>query len=63
MLVKQLSEYNCKKEESRLLYTAAYTEKMGEGVMGFSEFETSKWKPIIPGKINQDLWKIACGKK
>jgi hypothetical protein len=63
MSMKQLSEYDCKNEASRPLYTAAYTEKMGEGVMGYSEFETLKLKPIVPGTTNQFLWEFACGKK
>jgi hypothetical protein len=61
--MKQLSEYDCKNEESRPLYTAAYTGKMGEGVMGYSEFETLKLKPFLPGTTNQYLWQFACGMK
>jgi hypothetical protein len=63
MSMMQLSEYDCKREESRPLYTAAYTGQMGEGVMGYSEFETLRLRPVVAGTTNQSLWKFACGKK
>ena len=53
---------NCEEDEQRILYVVAYTESMGEGEVLESGNPGEWWIPIVPGSIDELLWKFACGK-
>jgi len=56
-------EYDCKEEQTRLLYLTWHSENMGGGNVVYVENEPDKnWSPIPPESANEILWKFACGK-
>jgi hypothetical protein len=54
-------EYDCSKQQVRVLYVAWYPEQMGEGKIVGSESNPGNWQPALLGTIGERLWKIACG--
>jgi hypothetical protein len=63
MSAKRQGEYNCKEDQSRLLYFSFYSGKKGGGEMVLSVSDPSKWQPVPPESIDEALWKFACGKR
>jgi hypothetical protein len=62
MSMKAQSEYDCKDERLRILYTTMSAENMGGGETVYSsDGVPSNWVPIVPGSVGETLWKIACG--
>lgn len=61
---KTQHQYDCKKEQFRIIASITYSEKMGEG-NNSSIFNSSndEWNPIPPDSIVENSYKIACGKK
>lgn len=59
-------EYDCAKEQTRVLAITKYEDKMGNGkVVSSRTFDEPEWvsaAPREPGTIAQDLWIVACGK-
>jgi len=57
-------EYNCTKEETRILAIANYANNMGDGEVVFQRsFEKAEWTPVgplEPGTIAKDLWTLGC---
>lgn len=60
---KDLKEFHCTNENSRTLSNIYYSGKMGSGNINSSSNKPSNWKPIAPETVNQQLWKVACGKE
>ncbi len=56
-------EYDCKKEQNRLLAQSEYSGSMQGGTVVFDDSEPGGWKPITPNSVREALWKVACGKK
>lgn len=54
-------EYDCKEEQLRKLYSAAYSENMGRGKVVVSSNKLGEWVPTPPGSIGAELLKFACG--
>ena len=61
--MKRQVEYDCQKEQSRLLYFSGHSENMATGNQVFSGPEPHDWEPVSRGSGSATLWKIACGKK
>jgi len=61
--LKSQVEYDCSEVQYRTLYLSFYSGKMGSGAPVNVMPEPDIWKPVVPGSIMQDLWKIACLKK
>lgn len=61
--LKRQDEFNCKDEQSRTLFTSAYSRNMGGGDVIYSESISYKWSPVMPGSVGEGLWKFACGKR
>lgn len=60
---KTKEEYDCKGEQSRILFYSAYSGSMGTGQSLYSGDDASpKWKTFLPGSNGEELWKIACNK-
>jgi hypothetical protein len=63
MSMKFQDEYNCKEEQSRILYTITHSENMGGGRSLYGRKHDMVWTPISPGSIFHNLWKFACGQR
>lgn len=57
------SEYDCADVRSRLLAVTSYSGNMGGGKVVVTKSDAMQWSPILPGSVEQDLWKFACGKE
>lgn len=54
-------EYDCVKEQHRIIFVNAYTENMGEGYVIMRVVNRSgSWKPILPGSQGEAVWNFAC---
>lgn len=59
---KRQDEYDCVKEQYRIIYVNAYTENMGEGNVVMKVVnKPGYWKLILPGSQGEAAWKFACG--
>lgn len=58
---KLYEEYDCQKEQYRLLYVSLYPENMGAGKTMYTHSETYSWQPILPDTDGEAMWEIACG--
>lgn len=58
------NEYDCKLEQSRVLHSLSFSEKMGKGNLIESEVTlNSEWVGILPEEITyKRMWKLACEK-
>lgn len=59
---KSQQEYDCKNERIRLIYFTWHSGNMGKGNVVHTVNRTTDWHPVSPGSINEDLWRLACGK-
>ena len=55
-------EYDCKDEQSRLLYFTSHPDNMAEGEVLDFNVVPGAWTRNPPGSGLEVLWKIACGK-
>ena len=55
-------EYDCTEERSRSLASKFFSGSMGMGNVVRTDSYESKWEPVTPESIDQDLLKVACGK-
>ena len=55
-------EYDCKEQQSRLLYFTSHTGNMAEGEVVDYNIVPGEWTRFPPGSALDVLWKIACGK-
>ena len=63
---KNFFHYNCKDELIILFSIALFPESSGRGssVVSVTLKENEmNWKPVVPGSIDEENWKIACGRK
>jgi hypothetical protein len=60
---KNLYEYDCQGERSRLLNGTAYSGRMGNGRVIFTDDIPSSWHPVVPESVGEGEWKFACGKE
>lgn len=58
---KMEREYECGKQQVRVLYVSWHSANMGEGEIIGSDTKAGAWQPVMPGTIGEKLWKIACG--
>lgn len=58
---KMEREYDCARQQLRLLYVSWHSENMGEGAIVGSNSVPGPWQPVLAGTIGERLWKIACG--
>ena len=59
---KKEQEYDCSKQQARILYISWHSENMGAGEIIGSDRTTSGWRAVLPGTILERLWKTACEK-
>ena len=58
---KMEREYDCEKQQLRMLYVSWYSGNMGEGNIIGSDSNAAIWQPVLQGTIGERLWKVACG--
>lgn len=63
MSLRAQFEYDCKEEQSRILYTSFHSANMVSGEIVFMNDNPGKWGPVPPGTGDEILLKIACGKE
>lgn len=56
------AEYDCNKEQIRILSLSMHTEHNAQGQLLQASVETKPWGPIPPRTPAENFWKIACGK-
>ena len=56
-------EFDCKKELERSLSFSAYSERMGKGIVVFSDPVRGEWNSFVPESVAEAVWKIACENK
>jgi hypothetical protein len=62
MSIKYQLEFDCNKEQSRILTYYAYSGNMGGGEMAGFSSNPDKWEPVVPDAASEFLWQTACGK-
>ena len=60
---KQLAEYDCKKERSRVIDYSLHSKSMGAGGAIYKDSKVGNWMAVSPNSVVENLWEIACGKK
>lgn len=56
-------EYDCKEEQSRVIYMSFFSGNMGGGdVLNAGNF-SEEWQPVPPGTMNEVLFKFSCETK
>lgn len=55
-------EYKCEEQRARRLYYSWHSGNMGRDTVVSSDADPTKWSPVPRGTIQEDLWKLACGK-
>jgi len=63
MSAKLEYEYDCKDKQRRVLQSSLYTGQKAGGSNVHNGVKPGPWRPITEGRVNEELWKIACGKK
>lgn len=58
--MKSQREYDCKKEQSRILNTMLFKGNMGLGGAYSLQSDISDWEPVA-NPVAKTLWKIVCG--
>jgi len=58
---KSEREYDCAKQQLRVLYISWQSGNMGEGQILGSTSTAGSWQPALHGTIGEKLWNIACG--
>lgn len=56
------TEYNCKEVKSRSIYEVAYSGSMGSSSVLNVYPDETKFNPIVPGSIDETIFKFACNK-
>lgn len=56
-------EYDCKDNQRRVLQSSLYSGQKAGGSNVQSSTKPGPWRPITKGRVNEAMWKIACGKK
>ena len=60
---KAQTEYDCAEAQSRILVVYVYSGQMGRGTQVGYDTDPTKWRPVMPGSVDQAMWKVACGKQ
>jgi hypothetical protein len=60
---KAQTEYNCAEKQSRILVVYAHSGQMGSSTLVGYDTDPTKWRPVMPGSVDQAMWKVACGKQ
>ncbi|MDO8811046.1 MAG: hypothetical protein Q7J38_03335 [Gallionella sp.] len=56
-------EYDCKEGQIRFLVNTTFSGNMSVGEAIFTNADAGKWRPVMPGSMDEAMWKFACRKK
>ena len=59
--IKIEREYDCNKQQLRVLCVSWHSENMGGGKTTGSASSPGIWQPALQGTIGERFWRIACG--
>ena len=60
---KYQGQYDCERQQSRLLAFTRFTGRMGGGDILPDSSHIPKWEPVQPGSIVETIFNIVCDKK
>lgn len=60
MSVKSQNEYDCRTEQSRIIYANVYQKSMAKGELISASIKPRNWEPNEPDSVGEALWGIAC---
>jgi len=63
LTAKEQWEFDCAEERSRVVARKEFSGNMGSGTVVSTNSQVGKWVPLMPGSMDQIVWKVACGKK
>lgn len=62
MSIKNQYEFNCKEEQTKVLYKSYHAKNKGRGKVIYSNNNPENWSPVSPDSIEKILWKFVCEK-
>lgn len=62
MSIKNQYEFNCKEEQTKVLYKSYHAKNKGRGKVIYSNNNPENWSPVSPDSIEKKLWKFVCEK-
>lgn len=62
MSFKKQQEYDCGKQQARMLSYSWHSGNMGGGELVGSDSQPSNWRPVLAGTVIERLWSAACVK-
>ena len=60
--VRQLQQFNCGEERSRILNATWFSSNMGKGTVIDTLTKEGKWNPLPPGSVGRRLMEVICKK-
>jgi hypothetical protein len=60
--VRQLQQFNCDEERSRILNATWFSSNMGKGTMIDTLTKEGQWNPLPPGSVGRRLMEVICKK-
>ena len=60
MSVKSQNEYDCRTEQSRIIYANVYLKSMARGEVVSASIKPRNWEQNEPDSVGEALWGIAC---
>jgi len=60
--IQRHNEYDCTEPRTRMLAYTWFSSNMGRGRVVYKTSEAQPWTSVVPGSIDQTLWKVACSK-
>ena len=60
--VRQLQQFNCGEERSRILDATWFSTNMGKGTVIDTLTKEGDWKPLPPGSVGRRLMEVICKK-
>jgi hypothetical protein len=59
---KEQIQFNCQEKTQQILFSAFYSQRMGQGETIYRRVEPLKLEPIVPDSIFEDIRQWACQK-
>lgn len=60
--VRQLQQFNCDEERSRILNATWFSSNMGKGAVIDTLTKEGQWNPLPPGSVGRRLMEVICKK-
>lgn len=53
-------QFDCLKENGRVLWAMYFSGHMGQGNVVYKSSEETKWGPVVPKSMTQNMWELMC---